>query len=70
VTLALTLCLTWVHLAADLVIDSTTLRSTATSANNVYIGNVSGTLNQIGGTNTENNNLYLGFVRRQRMPIT
>ena len=63
-TLALTVCLTTgSSLAADLVIDGATYTiDSDVSFNNVYIGNVStGTLNQTGGTNTENGNLYLGY---------
>jgi hypothetical protein len=64
VPLALTVCLAvGSSLAADLVIDDVTYSlDSDVSFNNLYIGNVStGTLNQTGGTNTESNNLYLGF---------
>ena len=50
-------------LADDLVIDDVTYNlDSDVNFNNAYIGNVStGTLNQTGGTNTENYNLYLGL---------
>ena len=68
-TLALTVCLTMgSSLAADLVIDGAPYTvDSDVNFNNVYIGNVStGTLNQTGGTNTENNNLYLGYSSGSR----
>ena len=63
-TLALTVCLiTGSSLADNLVVDGATYTiDSDVSFDNVYIGNVStGTLNQTGGTNTENGNLYLGY---------